>query len=216
MSQRRDKSPPSTRGQQSAASGSSPGPDSTADELSSVTIHPSASELEDETELVEAAASERGLLKIGDLARLTQKTARTLHFYEELEILRPAERTRGGFRLYAPEAVTRIWLIERLQLLGLSLPEIRELLHGWEISATGSSAAHKVLSVLMTRRVQLQQELERLHKLERELDETVDYLRHCVSGCSAHTGPQACTQCAHAADEEVRPKMISGIYPFLA
>lgn len=153
-------------------------------------------------------------LKIGDLARLTQKTVRALHFYEELEILRPTERTKGGFRLYGQESVTRVWLIDKLQVLGLSLPEIRDLLKDWEESATGSVAAHKVLDVMLERRRQLHQEIERLNHLSRELDATVEYLHHCVTGCSQTTAPEQCSHCSHASDDAQRPKMISGLYPF--
>ncbi|MFM7200305.1 MAG: MerR family transcriptional regulator [Myxococcota bacterium] len=152
------------------------------------------------------------LLRIGDLARLTQKTVRALHFYEELEILRPAERTRGGFRLYAQESVTRVWLIDKLQTLGLSLPEIRDLLRGWEESETGSLAARKLLEVMLERRQQLQAEVARLQGLARELDATVEYLHHCVTGCFKATSPGQCTRCDHAADD-ARPRMIAGLYP---
>ena len=58
---------------------------------------------------------ESGLLKIGDLVRLTGKTPRTLHFYEELGLLRPVSRTKGGFRLYGEETLLRVRWIERLQ-----------------------------------------------------------------------------------------------------
>ncbi len=40
-------------------------------------------------------------LRIGELARRTGKTNRTLHFYEELGLLAPMSRTKGGFRIYA-------------------------------------------------------------------------------------------------------------------
>ena len=40
------------------------------------------------------------LIRIGDLARLTGKTVRAIHLYEELGLLKPATRSSGGFRLY--------------------------------------------------------------------------------------------------------------------
>lgn len=162
---------------------------------------------------VEKTLVERGLLKIGDLARLAQKTVRTLHFYEELDILRPVERTRGGFRLYAPESVERVWLIDKLQVLGLSLPEIRDLLLEWEESETGARAAHAIMASLLERRRKLREELERLHALELELNATLDYLHHCTTGCGKQTSPVKCPTCDHAAREEKRPRMISGLYP---
>ena len=48
------------------------------------------------------------LLKIGELARRTGKTVRAVHLYEELGLLAPAVRSKGGFRLYHGRAVTRI------------------------------------------------------------------------------------------------------------
>ncbi len=51
------------------------------------------------------------LLRIGDLARLTGKTVRAIHLYEELGLLHPATRSSGGFRLYERSAVERMrWL----------------------------------------------------------------------------------------------------------
>jgi len=150
--------------------------------------------------------------KIGDLARLTNKTVRTLHFYEELEILRPSHRTKGGFRMYSPESVTRILLIEKLQLLGLSLPEIRDLLLNWKESETGSDAARTIGSLLVEKRTQLQDEISRLQHLEKELNATLNYLHHCTNDCSRETTPRQCPSCDHAT-KETRPRMISGLYP---
>jgi len=161
----------------------------------------------------DAAPMDKGLLKIGDLARLTNKTVRTLHFYEELEILHPVERTKGGFRLYSPESVSRVWLIEKLQVLGLSLPEIRDLLLGWEGSFTGAQAARKIELVLAEKRKQLHEEIRRLNALERELNMTLEYLHYCTTGCGKETKPGECTYCDHAGTESSRPRIINGLYP---
>ena len=48
----------------------------------------------------------RKRLKIGELAKLSGKSVRALHLYEELGLLTPAERSKGGFRLYGTETVT--------------------------------------------------------------------------------------------------------------
>src|SRR6516225_9826671 len=77
-----------------------------------------------------------GTLLVGDLARRTGKTVRALHLYEELGLLEPADRSKGGYRRYRSDAVTRVEWITRLQDTGLSLPEIRELLAGWNGGAS--------------------------------------------------------------------------------
>ena len=50
------------------------------------------------------AKGDKPLMRIGELAAKTDTTLRTLHYYEELGIIEPAERTKGGFRLYHPKA----------------------------------------------------------------------------------------------------------------
>ena len=71
-----------------------------------------------------APRPDRTLIRIGDLARLTGKTVRAIHLYEELGLLEPATRSRGGFRLYEQTAIDRLRWIDLLHGLGFSLQEI--------------------------------------------------------------------------------------------
>jgi DNA-binding transcriptional MerR regulator len=43
---------------------------------------------------------EKRLLKIGEVARLTDFPVKTLRYYEERGLVEPAERTEAGYRLY--------------------------------------------------------------------------------------------------------------------
>jgi DNA-binding transcriptional MerR regulator len=66
--------------------------------------------------------------QIGEVADRTGVTQRTLRFYEERELITPAERMEGGFRLYSENDIARVALIKKLQeLLGLSLADIKEM-----------------------------------------------------------------------------------------
>ena len=71
-------------------------------------------------------AGER-LLKVGEVARLTGLSVKTLHHYEERGVVEPATRTEAGYRLYGEEELARLRFIKRTKLLGLTLEEIREL-----------------------------------------------------------------------------------------
>jgi MerR family transcriptional regulator, copper efflux regulator len=64
------------------------------------------------------------LLRIGELADRAGVTTRTVDFYTGLGLLSPAERTAGGYRLYAADTVETIGTIRRLEQHGLSLDEI--------------------------------------------------------------------------------------------
>ena len=69
-----------------------------------------------------------GLLKIGDFARLAATNLRTLRYYEEIGLLRPAARSPGGFRYYRRGDLDRLAMVASLQRLGLELAQIRELM----------------------------------------------------------------------------------------
>ena len=69
-------------------------------------------------------------LKVGELARRSGVSVRTLHYYEEIGLLTPSQHTPTGHRLYAAGDVARLQQIVSLRQLGLSLTEIRECLAG--------------------------------------------------------------------------------------
>ena len=66
-------------------------------------------------------------LKIGELARQTGLSIKTIRYYESRGLLEHPLRTEGGYRLYGPEEVARLRFVQRAKLLGLTLEEIREL-----------------------------------------------------------------------------------------
>jgi DNA-binding transcriptional MerR regulator len=66
------------------------------------------------------------LWRIGEVAKLTGVTTRTLRYWEELELLQPSSYRTSGERLYSPADVARVNRIRNLQeLLGFSLAEVR-------------------------------------------------------------------------------------------
>jgi DNA-binding transcriptional MerR regulator len=67
-------------------------------------------------------------LKVGDLAKRTGLSVRTLHYYEEIGLLVPSHRTRAGHRLYTADDVVRLQQIKSLRALGFALDEVRECL----------------------------------------------------------------------------------------
>lgn len=71
-----------------------------------------------------------GTWRIGELARETGLTVRTLHHYDQLGLLSPRSRTEGGHRCYTSGDVRRLHHIVALRSLGISLEEIGTLLDG--------------------------------------------------------------------------------------
>ncbi|MFE9499768.1 MerR family transcriptional regulator [Streptomyces collinus] len=61
---------------------------------------------------------------IGEVARHSGVSARMLRHYDALGLVRPTGRTTGGYREYSAEDVRRIFHVESLRSLGLSLKQI--------------------------------------------------------------------------------------------
>jgi DNA-binding transcriptional MerR regulator len=67
-------------------------------------------------------------LKVGELARRTGLTVRTLHHYDEIGLLRPSGHTESGHRLYTAADIARLQQVLSLRQLGFSLEEVRACL----------------------------------------------------------------------------------------
>lgn len=72
--------------------------------------------------------------KVGDLAKLTGLTVRTLRFYDQIGLFSPSGQTESGHRLYDESDLSRLHQIVSLKELGLSLEEIRSALTEGRIS----------------------------------------------------------------------------------
>jgi DNA-binding transcriptional MerR regulator len=72
--------------------------------------------------------------RIGEVAKLTGVTPRTLRYWEELGLLQPSSYRASGERLYSPTDVARVNRIRNLQeLLGFSLAEVRTVLNAGDV-----------------------------------------------------------------------------------
>jgi MerR family transcriptional regulator, thiopeptide resistance regulator len=79
---------------------------------------------------------------VGHLARATGLTVRTLHHWDEIGLLRPAERSGAGHRRYSDEDVRRVYRIVALRRLGLSLEAVGAALAAEGEDLRAAVAAH--------------------------------------------------------------------------
>lgn len=82
------------------------------------------------------------VFRIGELAKRTGVSVRTLHHYDAIGLLRPSHRSESGHRLYDRNDVARLQQIRSLRALGLSLEEIRELLNTSRLTPLGVIEMH--------------------------------------------------------------------------
>ena len=69
-------------------------------------------------------------VRIGDVARRTGLTVRTLRYYEEIGLLPPSERLAGGHRVYGEDDIRRLHRVNLLRHVGVPLAQIPEALDG--------------------------------------------------------------------------------------
>ena len=67
-------------------------------------------------------------MTVGEVARSTGVTVRTLHHWDAVGLLVPSGRTLSGYRLYAPGDVERLVRVLAYRSLGLGLDDVRTLL----------------------------------------------------------------------------------------
>ena len=72
-------------------------------------------------------AAPRKLFKVGEIMRHTKLARQTVHNYTMLGLIKPAERTDSGHRLYGEEVFDRIKKIEMLKRHH-TLEEVRNML----------------------------------------------------------------------------------------
>jgi DNA-binding transcriptional MerR regulator len=99
---------------------------------------------------------------ISELSRLSGVSARMLRHYESLGLLRPAGRTGSGYRQYSAQDGRRIFHIECLRSLGMSLREIGRALD--EPDFTPSALVGELIRRTSER---IEAETELLHRLRR-------------------------------------------------
>lgn len=113
-------------------------------------------------------------LKVGQLAKRTGISVRTLHYYDELGLLPPSGRTAAGYRLYTSGDIARLQQIRSLQYLGFSLAEVRDYL-----ARPGSS----LVGALELQIGRLKEQIEQQQRLCLDLEGLVSRLR-CADSIS--------------------------------
>ena len=122
------------------------------------------------------------MFQIGELAKRCGVTADTLRFYEKNQLIRPAGRSKSGYRLYDENNQKEVGFILKAKDLGLSLEEIKELLE-IKLEATEHSCA-EVKAITSAK-------LELIDEKILELTRIRNALRKINDACCGHVDDDA-------------------------
>ena len=119
-------------------------------------------------------------MNIGAAARATELPAKTIRYYEEIGLVRPA-RAGNGYRDYADADIHRLRFVQRARGLGFSIEECRLLLSLYDDEGR-ASADVKALA------------LDRIGEIERKIDE-LRSLRATLARLAEHCHGDARPDC---------------------
>ena len=112
---------------------------------------------------------------IGELAKRAGATPKAVRLYESLGLLGVVGRA-GIYRVYNDKHVTQVRLIKQAQAMGFKLAEVLPTMTAGEVEPNWATMAQQVDK----RRVEIAHEIDRLRKLDVQLQEINIEIRACA------------------------------------
>lgn len=104
---------------------------------------------------------------VKQLSDLAGVSVRTLHYYDEIALLKPSSVNENSYRFYDEAAVLRLQQILFYREMGVGLLQIKEILDSPTFNLVSALEAHRAL---------LEQKIERLQHLVSTVDSTIMHL----------------------------------------
>ena len=105
-------------------------------------------------------------MQIGELARRSGLSTKTIRYYEDIGVLPEPARTPSGYREYKAATLDRLAFIRGAQAAGLTLGEIREVV---ALRDRGETPCGHVIALLAERAAEVDGRIAELHRLRRDL-----------------------------------------------
>ena len=118
-------------------------------------------------------------MKIGEVARASGVSAKTIRYYESIGLIPRASRSESGYRSFVQMDIDTLRFVQRARSLGFSVKDVARLLDLWRDRSRVSSAV-KTLAT------------EQLGEIDRKIDELRsmrDTLEHLAEQCHGDQRP---------------------------
>ncbi|MEK1870300.1 MAG: MerR family transcriptional regulator [Ensifer adhaerens] len=120
-------------------------------------------------------------MQIGELSERAGVSHRTIHYYERLGLVKPAEREGAGYRYYDETAAKRLEKIAALKRLGLSLDEIAAVIDLYFEDTSGIRGKERVLEILQAQLDKTNAQLDELSTFKRDLENNIARMHGLIS-----------------------------------
>jgi len=119
------------------------------------------------------------MFTIGKLAGLTGVSNDTLRYYEQVNLIRPADKSASGYRLYDQESARRVHFIKHAQACGFTLAEIRELL---ALRGRDQACCGDIRTRAIEKKLQIERKIRAMKAISKGLD-------HLIAECANEAQP---------------------------
>jgi DNA-binding transcriptional MerR regulator len=120
--------------------------------------------------------------RIGALADRTGASAPTIRYYEEIGLLRRADRQSGGQRVYGEDDISRLTFIRRCRDIDLSIEQVRALMALAQDPERSCMEARDIAKGHLT---EVRSKLRELKALERDI---ASFVASCDRSCAGGVG----------------------------
>lgn len=118
-------------------------------------------------------------MNIGQAARASGVSAKMIRYYEQIGLIRPADRTASRYRSFGEREVNELRFIRRARSLGFSVPDIAHLLSLWRDRQRPSREVKAIA----------QAHVQGLEARIAEMQAMADTLRHLSTCCAGDERP---------------------------
>jgi Cu(I)-responsive transcriptional regulator len=119
-------------------------------------------------------------MNISEAARLSGLSSKTIRYYEEIELIAPADRSENGYRQYDSRSVEELHFLARAREVGFDLQECRQLL---DLQRDGRRRSRHARELVLEKSQQLQARIDQLHSMQ-------EVLMDMASRCKGDEGPE--------------------------
>ena len=119
-------------------------------------------------------------MRIQQASRQSGMPAKTIRFYEDIGLVRPAARSANGYRQFSDTDVRTLKFIQRARKLGFSVEDIQKLLSLWQDKKRASADVKKLA-------------LAHVNEIEariRELESVKHAILHLADRCHGDERPE--------------------------
>jgi len=115
-------------------------------------------------------------LRIGEVARRTGLSVKTIRFYCDEGLLQPKDRSAGGYRLFDEENLAELAIIRALRAMDVSIPELARIL---EVRRSGVCNCSLLKGSIADKMASIDQRISELWTMKDELARLLDSWQDC-------------------------------------